>query len=500
MKDLGTGLCTNVNPFEVPLGGCTECSNLVWVDGYLRARPGLSEAYNTFSALRVHHIKRFLGSDLTNRLMRLDYSAGNVYLNAWNGAWSAIGGALPGGSLTYPPTSDGWLGYYWFTTGDGDVYRYDPAGPSLVTVRSLQVDYPTKAIPDAPRILVAGDSRLFVANCLDSNDGTNSGTRIPGRVAWSDFRIGYTWLGGTNGGSSRYIDFENEEVTGLHYSGSALMVFQPSNVWIGFSAGPPMIFDFRQRVPGVGCVSHQTIRRDRDGWVYWLGDDNVYRGGIDRSPEPIGDRIRNRIRQVCNLSLLSSSRAVLDRANRLYTLLVPDAVANKVCRTFTLNLANGSWWEGVINIPAIDITDSTEFRTDNWTQSLLLAGNTGKIYSMSLSNVTDDGTAITTEWKSGVLSTPDITQGETEQSGIQMLRVKAQSGQVTLGTYGGDNLDRMGTLNNFGTQLLDGTATIYTTERPKMAENHQIYLHGEASTMPKITQIAAGAILGSATR
>ena len=497
-----------MNPYQVPMGGCVACDNYVYVDGYMRPRAGFTETYDTFGdgTRPISHLSRFTDNLQQTYLMRVDYLAASptdiIPLTNYVGSpgWVQYVTLFGEGDLNVPPTSAGWKGDWWFTTGGGGLYRYDPTVPSIDSVNSLQANT-AKKVPDNPRIVIAGDSRLFIGDCQNANDG--SGDRVPYRLAWSDFLDGTTWNGGVGGGSSGYVDLANDSdpITALYYSGSVLMVFKPNSFYLGNPAGPPKIWDFKLKTTGVGCICHQSLKKYRDGWIYWLGDENVYRGGTDRNPEPIGDAIRPRLREIVRMSNMTKTRALMDRQNHNYTLFFSsDADDGRVLKTFTLDLVSGNWWEGTLQLPGVDITDAIEFRVSEWAATLLVSTRYGKIYEMAFSALDDAGTAIPCSWKSGMLSVPDITQGATDQAYCQVLKAYAPTGKVRLGVHHGDAQDRM-TYTAFAEQNCDGSSDTYVTELPSTAENFQVQVNcDDAMEGAHIAKLAIGVTLKGATR
>ena len=496
IPDVGLGLFTDVNPLQIPIGGASECSNVVWVNGFLQARPGLSTAYTPApNADYVSHLNLYTDFSSTSQLMRLSRNGTTLSLYKHNGAWSSLSGAIPGGSASVAPTSCNFKGQFFFTTGDGDLYYYD--GTTLGTVQSLQSDANLQ-VYNKPRIVIAGDARLFLADCYNKADGT--GTRVPYRVAWSDLLNPGVWQGGIGDGSSGCVDLPKDStpVTGLYYQNSTIMVFKPNSIFLGFSVGPPAHYGFKEIVSGIGCVAHATIKRYREGIICWLGDDNVYVGGINRQPQAVGDRIRPRLRQVIQLSAIEKARAVIDRQNHIYYLFLPDGVdyVGKVVRFFAINLRNGSWWEGSFDA-AIDITDGLEYRDAPWSNQQLLSTTDGRILSFDFANTADLGVPFSTSWTSGVMSVRQFFK-ETDQASFQMLRLvgpnAASPTQMQLAVAVGKGLDRFES-TIFGTQVIDGSSNIYQSGRPKTGETAKLQISTtNSSSMPKLASIGLGAI------
>lgn len=496
IPDVGLGLFSDVNPLQIPLGGCSQCSNLVWVNGYLQARPGLATAYTPApNADSVTHLNLYTDFSANSQLMRLSRNGTTLTLNRNDGTWHTVSAAIAGGSSDVAPTSCNFKGKYWFTTGDGDLQVYDGTS-GLVKVSSLQTN-PYMQVFNKPRIVIAADARLFIADCHDKADGT--GTRVPYRVAWSDMLNGGVWQGAVGDGSSGYVDLPKDStpVTGLYYQNSSILVFKPDSIFLGFSVGPPAIYSFKEIVSGIGCVAHATIKKYREGILCWLGDDNVYVGGINRQPQAIGDRIRPRLREVILLSDIAKARAIIDRQNHIYYLFLPDAVDyyGKVVRYFAINLKNGSWWEGTLGA-GIDITDGLEYRDAPWSNQQLLADATGRIFSFAFSNTSDLGTPFSTSWTSGVMSVRQFFK-DTDQASFQQLRLvgpNTGSKEMQLAVAVGKGLDRFES-TIFGNQVLDGTSNIYTSGRPKTGETMKLQISTANSTsMPQLASLGIGAI------
>lgn len=498
--DLGKGLFTDTNLFDIPSGGCAACNNVLWLDGYLRARPGLSEVFPSApSSDPVCHLDYYTNYQGISKLMRVSRPSPTT-LAVWaysGGSWGLVASGLLGDS-SVPITSANFHGKWYMTTGVGPMYRYD--GTSFVTVASLQSTARFKVF-DAPRIVVAGDSRLFVADCYTSQDGSKT-DRVPYRVAWSDTLNGESWGGGTGGGTSGFVDFAQDStpITGLYYSNSSLMVFKPTSIYIGYVAVPPKTYDFRQFVSGVGCVSHQSIRSFKEGTIVWLGDDDIYLGGPNNSPQAAGSSVRPRIRAIVDLLSIEDAVAVLDRQNFFYHLFLPNLSDSTLKKLFSLNMRNGSWWEGEFS--SFQVGCATEYRQGAWYPQYLLGGNNGKIAEFSMSNLTDLGQNFNCNWTSGMAAVRKLTGNKTEQAFLDHIRVQALSSgadRVTLGAITGDGMDRLESIS-FGEQVLDGASSVMTSSRTYCREHFQIQVTGVSASFPKIAEIGVVFNLKGATR
>lgn len=512
--NLQQGMIVDVNPLEAPVGSCVVgTSNVVWVDGFLRPRPG----FMTIQALpvqeRVH--KLLVHQDRTSSsflcAISLNISTGvGTFWQLTSGTW-VNKGTLPAGQLdvNIPPTYGNFSGVTYFTTGGGDIWYYDPDhyltnSAGFATLNSLQSSTTFQA-PTKAKYLVAADARLVVANY------TWYDVLTPYGVAWSDFSDLYTWGGAiaNQGGDSgeTALPKNSDIVSGLYVNSSVLTVFRPREIYIGAEVGSPAVYLVRCFDQGPGCVAHATIQPYRDGAIVWLGDDNVYIGAPGQTPSPIGDHIRLRIRQVAKVGLLDQSKALLDYDHQLYTLFFPDVNSGLCTRMFTCNLRTGGWFEGSIADPTMSVTDAIAYRISPW-QTLNVVGTPdGRVLQYSLGYDQDDQTAFTCNWVSSVLPVRNFFGLTTEQASVQSLRVigtlssPSPVEQVTLSVWHGNGIDHMAHSVFTPDQVLDGNPDSYLFGYGRItAENFQIQVSGTASAFPSIAMVELGAIGQGATR
>jgi len=510
--DLSLGVFFDRHEVSIPLGGASATSNLIWLGGYVRARPGLDNIYPQLDGNKIVHLSQFVPLLGDVRLMRVSKSGTDtmhVHYYTQGTGWVAVtGGAGVSGVLssTDPPRSVNFKGVWYLVPGNGPLYQYD--GTTFVTTSSV-IGAPgtndEKKPFDKPKYIAATEARLFIANTTDAISG---GTRVPYRIQWCDFNLPLVWsTGGTTGnGSSRYVDLPSgsEAITGIYAGSNAtLLIFKAREVYIGVQAQSPLFFDFRVLQKGPGCVSSSTIKEWRDGKILHLGDDNIYLTVPGQIPQPVGDRILPRLSDLSSLIQLDLSRAWIDRDNDLYCLIIPD-VDGKVIKTFTLCLRNMSWWEGSYNLGTDFITDGYEFRSGVWQSKELLSTNQGLIYESTLGKTMDGSNNFSTSWTSGILQIRQISQNQADQASMQMIRGFAPlddgGNSIQLSVDRGDGLDRF-TNTIYGTQYFDGLSPIKVDERPLDGEHFRVnYSSTTANTTPRMTGLQIGFILHGNTR
>lgn len=483
LLDIQAGLFADVHPMAIPLGGASVIRNLVYVDGYVKPRAGLGAVYSAPDSNRVVHINRYVPLSGTVELFRVSRdSSGNmhVWTNRPSTGWvqltvaGGIAGVLtPNGQTEYQPMSANFNGSIYLVPGNGNIYRYN--GTTFVDLNTLITDDLRKPFAK-PRFIMSSDSRLFIADFIDNFDASAVGaTRFPFGVAWCDSSDPLKWSTGSSVGSGtatfQYIPQGSEPITAIYpASNQKLLIFKAREIYLGSFVGSPKVFKFELLVRGPGCISQATIKEWRNNTILWLGDDNVYLGLPGETPQPVGDRIRPILYAAGATFALSKSRAVLDRDNDLYHLIIPEAsgtYAGQTLHIFTLNLRNNSWWEGAYNLGSgVSVEDALEYRVGPWQSRQLLALSNGAILDQSFGYASDNGNAYTTRWESGVVAYRALSNNKSEQGCAQMLRALARSGSVRFDLIWGDGMDRF-TTTPFtpNTQTFDGSSALYVSGR-----------------------------------
>ena len=484
--DLSRGLVADTNEIEIGPGGATATSNFVWDRGYLRCRPGMAAYGTQASTLReVWHIGRLLSSTGSSDLwiqIQGDGTTAYIWKAAGGGTWSYVRDYVGGLSADRLVTGCSFNNEYFFCLGEGELMVMTPAG----TIAQLHASIATTALkpPQGPRLVAANSSHLFLADVVDR--GTS--TRVPYRIYWSDTLNARIWGSGVGAGVSGIVDLADEPdaITGLYVQNENLMVFKRRTIYYGQFVGPPVFYTFRRGVSGIGCVSAATIKEWKDGAVIWLGDDGVYIGGFGRTPQLVSSAINPRIRSTVSLSRLKQARALLDADLGFYHLFLPDIVPDyPVNKIFTLNLNNGSWWEGRLG-GTFDVKATSDFSggwvygstvNDFWNRTKLIAGTNGTLYYFG-DWVSDAGTAISCSWTSGYIPSHDLAGKLAQQVTPQTARVFAKdtTSAVTLqvaGILGFDRTTPSGPIAS-SVQTLDGISDLYVVGRGGPAEFLQL--------------------------
>lgn len=498
VNTLGAGIFADRNAFDVPDNGCVDNENFIFVNGVMRPRPGYAEAHTTGSALEVVHIDAFnfvSGIPAFNILVRVVNNAGLIeILSLSAGTWTSRGSWAGFYESDYPSSSGCFKGRWYLCPGGagGELIEWVGTAGSATLVRAAQPVTELKA-PLGARCMAISASRIFLANHQDSG-----GTRVPYRVSWCSQAEPYKWGSGVGAGTAGYVDLADDldEIIGLYAGQDFVIAFKRNSIYFGRFVGGQRVFDFKRITDRVGLCAAASLRQGPNGTLLFEGDDSIYAMVPGEQPQSIADTVRERIFQLTTLGSMHKSRGLYDRRFKIYYLFVPN-ITNQICRIFAVNLTNGSWWEGELGgafgaVGTASVSSSHSWRSNNWTNQLLLGASNGKIYEFSFTNTTDAGSAFSLLWRSKIFHVPTIFQQQTQRATIQKLRVMGTSGVITLGVYAGDAPDRLTVNTTFGDQTLDGAATVLKRERTPTGEMFQVELTGSSSNQPQITGIYYG--------
>jgi hypothetical protein len=235
-----------------------------------------------------------------------------------------------------------------------------------------------------------------------------------------------------------------------------------------------------------------------------------------QTPAPIGDHIRLRIRQICDLSLLVNAKALLDYDNQLYTVFLPDSITGLNTRILTVNLRNGGWWGGALADNSIAVTDTLAYRINPWQTLNLTATADGRIFQTYLGCRQDAASDFPCSWTSSIFSIKtmcgsamyELNNMTHEQASIQTLRVigEISTPGVTPDVFGkviwGNGVDHMATESFTPDQFLSGDSnTLLMMYGRVTCEFFQVLFGStQASKWPNTIQFEAGFIGQGVTR
>jgi hypothetical protein len=276
----------------------------------------------------------------------------------------------------------------------------------------------TKAMPKARYLCVQSpDNRLVATGFGTTTGGPNGSISSPSHVYFSNAGAPESWeTSGTTEHPNNSIQLtpgDGEAIQGAIAWQNFVFVFKESKFFVFYGnatdgSGNP-IFNYRPVDNGIGCASPRTICADRNG-VYFMGRLGVYRTTgqapelISRNVEPIwtGDISPFYTGGVLLHSAITSSAAAVHE-EQLYLSFPTESTNN---RTLVYD-PRAEWWS-LYSIPASSLAS---FRIGpqaelafGFASGEKMVGRHGPSYT------NDDGTAISSYWRSGWfdLENPDV--------------------------------------------------------------------------------------------
>jgi hypothetical protein len=492
--NLVAGLMTDAPTTQIPPEATPDALNVVGVNGKLQRRPGFSSVLADLGgSLAVHHIGRLTRLDGTSDHMVLARDTGTnaVTVHRWDGAaWvNVTGAAVLTGDDDIPPTSTTFKGVWYFTTGNNNLYEWDPAGGGNIA----EVTNGTATIRPfpVPRIVACWDGRLWTA---DSQDG--AGNSVPYRLAWADYLEDNIWRAVIpDSGSAGYQDLVDESegdrqaITAMVPLGERMVVLKTDHVYVTKNVGEPKYYETLPLTRGVGAVNQAVIARYFET-LFFLGDDNVYMmEGTQVSP--IGDAILDYLKTKVDNTKLHRSFAIMDVDSRQYWLFMPNADTTSGQNVvFVYDIATKAWWEQEINNTTLKPLCGRAHREDPLDYRLIVGSQNGSFYQQDWTVSTDAGSEMGTPyWKSRIFDSVQATAERAggdkfETSEWHRFMVHAESGRMRVKVRVGPNLDAMEE-HDCGKLILNGDDPRYVS--PAICDRfHQVKLEFYHSSAPEI--------------
>lgn len=170
-------------------------------------------------------------------------------------------------------------------------------------------------------------------------DVTEDGNRYPQRVRWSDTATPDDF----DGGNASYIDLPGYDwiKTGLKFRGDYIVVLKSRSIWVGYATGDSTIFQFDQKVSGVGCMSAKTVQNLGDSIIF-LGWEDIYLfDGINY--EEIGGPIREELFQTLNPAQADRCLGAIFEDQKEYWLFVPSSTSTYCDVAWVYNYELKKW-------------------------------------------------------------------------------------------------------------------------------------------------------------
>lgn len=490
---------------KIPPGGCSSVSNMVIQRGFLKQRPCFSKSsYPQVTATeKIFHLSRFITLTGIVKQICVTISTSNIlhfyYYDTVTTAWvDFTGGINITASFDAIPQSVNFKSYWYFLSGANDGLYYWTGTGNLTLSRhyiggSLDL---TQSAPTYAKVLCASAERLFMMNHKET-ESVSSDT-VPYRVSWSDWQLPAAWRGSSPSGSAGYQDLMDESdpiVAGavVKYN---VYAFKENYIYLGTPTNAPKYYVFRNVSSDLGCIAPDTIKQYKDYLLFLGSDRNVYMcSGQDF--KPMSTTITERLEAVVDDTYVRRSKAIMDKQKQLYHLFVPATGSEELTHIFTLDLLTGAWTEGTITNTAILPASTQEYYAGAWNVTNQLGSKDGYIYTLDLSAVDDDGTAVTASWTSGMLDAMDLAQSgayqyrvaSIERALLDRILIEADSGVMSLSLTYGDFLNDMVTESLGTLDLTSGTGNFVSPR--KVGRFFQLTITFTDDTdLPEISRIA----------
>lgn len=398
-QGFGKGLNLRDKPDAVDPAECIDALNVLFSDrGAIEQRPGYDNFTSSALTNRVESLEAFYTTSGTRQLLagcgtRLEAvkTDGTVIASATgltSAVWDFARFGQPNSEVAYAGNGTDTLRKWTGTEWTAPTATVDEVGG--------------KAMPKAGALCVSpADNRLVAGGFSTTTGGPNGAVSSPSHVFFSEAGNPEAWE------STAYIQFtpgDGERVQAVIAWKEFVFVFKETKFFVippptTDSEGRP-VFNYRPVEGGAGLVSPRAVVAHPSG-IYFMARNGVYRTAgqepelISSAIEPIWSGDTSPFYKGGTLAHGSITNCAMGTwEDRIY-LAFPTAEANN--RTLVYD-PQFEWW-GLYNIPASCLTN---FRIGSTTELVFGYASGEKLIGRHAPSYTsDDGTAITSRFRSG---------------------------------------------------------------------------------------------------
>jgi hypothetical protein len=413
-KEFGHGLNLRSKPDNVDAASCIDCMNVIFSDrGAIEQRDGYD---NLTAALTnsVDSLEPFYTSSGTKQLL----AGCGTRLEAISTAGAVVASAtgLSGGPYDFVRYGKPNEEVAFAGNGTDTIRKW--SGAAWTAPTATVNGEAAKAMPKARYLAVQSpDNRLVATGFATTTGGPAGATSSPSHVYWSEPGNPEEWkTAGTEANPNNSIQLtpgDGEAIQGAIVWRELLFVFKESKFFVFYgnstdSVGNP-VFNYRPVATGVGLASPRTLCADRNG-VYFMGRQGVYRTTgqepelISKSIEPIWTGDASTFYTGGTLATGSITNCAATIHNERLYLSFPTESANN--RTLVYD-PRYEWW----SLYSLPCSALASFRIGSAPELVFgYASGLNEIGRHGPSFTNDDGTAISSRWRSGWfdLELPDV--------------------------------------------------------------------------------------------
>lgn len=502
LHDFSGGIHTEDNANHIPDNATPYSSNVLWLNGNLVRRPGLSSYTitglsnaNKDQRIAIHHA---IYVDLRNGgtyaeveiLVTYDLVSTNhkIFFRT-----SATSGNFADSGLTISSSlrqaySTVFNNYVYVVLGDGKIYTYTPS-TGWSDIHTLQTDANLEPVGTA-NLVSRTPSRLLLA--------TTNGADKP-RIQWSDWSLPLVWNGPSQAaGTSGYQilrDSSYSRLTAITTVGTTIFAFTPTELYVGVP-DQSAVYKFEKVYQNIGCSHQGTLQHIANSIYIWADIHGIYMGRLGEPPQRIDSPLH---RFIADNTIFSSFSSLLnfnvyqlsyyDRLNNLYYLILGNFV-------LSLNLNNMSWhYHDLGDISATTVSQFSYKDPDfNYSDNYYLwyydTPNTDMAAArFRFANDDDFGTDFQCTYNSKIHHFLGLSGGKFQQACIQKIRIVTdEEGTTSLALLQGNNWERLVETAMGDQDTGSSTDDVYLSGKTgESSEYFQFKISGNSSEFPRIS-------------
>lgn len=338
----GPGLIKHLPAYLLPKEGFQDVTNAKFLNGILSKVTGWTKFDAQQLTGTVMGIDQFFLSSGSDYLMVLTTT--NMY--KWNTTTSAFddlnGTAFTGNADDNPFSTEVGFDLFVCANDKDTIKKWDGAAATFSALAGLTDVERLDGV--APIAVGTAACVRFFKNFFVLLNVTENGTRKPFRVRWSRLGLPENWKNTAAGdGQAGAADIGTVDwIVTAERLGNSLAIYKERSIWLMSYVGLPLIFDFRERISGLGIIGPRAIANLGDEHMF-VGNDDIYFFNGD-SVEPVGEPIRKFFFNDTNPSYLDKTTIfVIEEDNEAVIAYCSTASSGSYDKALVYNYLEKTW-------------------------------------------------------------------------------------------------------------------------------------------------------------
>jgi len=302
----GPGVIKSLPPYLLPKEAFQDVKNARFLNGVLSKVPGWTKFdAQQLAGTDIMAIDQFFLTTGSDFLMVITLTTMYKW-DTTNNEFDSLNGTAFTGDRDALFSTETAFDLFLATNGVDTLKQWDGAAATFTALGGMTTAEPLDGTP--PIIITAVKCVRFFKNFVVIFNFKENGTAKPFRARWCVISTPGTWINAAGVGQAGAADVGTVDwIVTAERLGDTLAIYKERSIWLMSYVGLPDIFNFRERISGLGILGQKAIANFGDEHLF-VGNDDIYFFNGE-SIEPVGDPIRRYLFD--NMNPLYSARTTI---------------------------------------------------------------------------------------------------------------------------------------------------------------------------------------------